>query len=123
MNIPSSSTLTTRPTLSLPALTPGHEVRHIAAPAHSRSLVSFTTWNGSIDATRMTEDADRDLLIFPTWSDGTETAWALDAHDALQVETRGDDAPGLKIIIREGRTGRVEETTVTGWLRVMRGQQ
>lgn len=116
------TTTNTTPTLSLPALSPS-EVRHIVAPGHSRSLVSFVEWKGTPDLSRMTETAVADLIIFPTFSDGSEYLAVLDEFDTISTAMREDGKPGLTLDVTLGRgpsAGRTETWNIDGYLRVHR---
>ena len=96
------------------------ETRSVTAPRHSKSLVSFTTTAGHADLLRMTETSDQDLVIYPEWSDGTETYWVLATGESIEVrDRRSGTAPGLKVCISTGY-GKQELVELTGWLRIGR---
>ncbi len=107
-----------RPTLSVPCMMLD-EIRHVAAPSHSKSLVSFTEYNGRTDLGRMTETATQDLLIFPVISDSTETYWILADFESVSVKNGVNDF-GLTATINNGVTGVSETVELSGWLRIGR---
>ena len=117
-----------RPSISFPTLL-SDEIRSVTAPYHSESLVSFTTLEGYSDLLRMTETSTSDLIIYPEWSDGTETYWVLAAGESIEVRERSSGThPGLKVCIKSGAVvqsgkvspGKSELVEITGYLRIGR---
>lgn len=110
-----------RQTFSLPALCPeiGEEGRVVTRPRHSTLLVTAGTWRGETDWVRMVavDGDDVALLIYPSWSDGTETVVRLAEGEVMTIHARA--VRGLAWTITDGRGGsRLGDTD--GWVRVER---
>jgi hypothetical protein len=60
------------------------------------------------------------LVIYPEWSDGTETYWVLAAGESVEVRERSSGTtPGLKVCIKTS-AGKSELVEITGYLRIGR---
>ena len=114
-----------RPTISFPTVSLPDETRIVSRPAHSDVLVTASTWKGETDWDRMTAETERDCLIFPSWSDGTEHL--IELADGERVEFSGrfatnqyeqaETVMGLNAVITD-RYGNARSETFDGYARV-----
>lgn len=113
-------TATQNPTISFPCVS-RYEQRWVVGAAHGDTLITYTEYRGDIDTLRMSAEADRDLLIYPTMSDGTEHLVSVLPSEAVRFSARPGDEPGVRVerILRDGS---VETFDLGGWVRVIRGR-
>jgi hypothetical protein len=114
-----------RPTISFPTVSLPDETRIVSRPRDSSVLVTTSTWKGATDWDRMTAETERDCLIFPSWSDGTEHL--IELADGDRVEFAGRFAEnqyeqmeteiGLSYVITD-RYGNKLPYTIEGYARV-----
>lgn len=114
---------TNRPSHSMPTVTFPDETRTVANTGGA--LVCFTESDKfGVDYSRMTVDTERDFLIFPSWSDGTEHLFVMDRSESVTfapvLDDDGNPGMGLTVTYRIPVRGEEGTWTIDGYARVMR---
>lgn len=83
---------------------------------HPETLQNIPTWEGEYDQARRTED-DADYIVTPSWSDGQEYVFNLEAGEAVEFSTRGDEM-GLRWAVTSHDRVSTLTGTISGYARV-----
>lgn len=90
--------------------------------AHGDTLINYTsTAAWGVDTQRMVTDAERDSLIYPSWSDGSEHVIALGTSESVEfkmLEGLVGERPGLAIKINRRNTSQGGQYEISGYCRV-----